>query len=181
MQSPSSLCFICFTFQDGVKKTYRRSLIKHYAKAFMELTFENNYHEKLDDLEKKAVYRYFVFLLSKKDYFSDQLIAKAKTAGFNEANILPLIETFQSQGLLNDKKLNHKKQLLKIKKGYSIKHTSLCDDPEAQILDMASLKKLIEKKKNLLLSDDLKQKAKGYRFFISRGYDINQIKEQLQD
>lgn len=175
------LSVISFTFLDGVKKTYRRSLIKDFALKITQLTFEKNYHEQLDEFEQKAISKYFLFLLSKKDYFSHELIAKAKASGFSDHNILPSIDHFVAKGFINDEKLKKRKELLKIKKGYSVKTTSLSDDQEAQNLDTQGLKKLIQKKKHLLLSDDLKQKAKGYRFFISRGYDINQIKQQLQD
>ena len=175
------LPFIKFDFQDGVTKKYKRSFIKEYIPSIMALLDEDNYQEKLDSIEKKAVSKYIYFLLSKRDYLSSDLLNKAKAAGFSEHNITPFIENCQLKGFVNDDKLKRRKDLLRIKKGYSIKTTSLSNDEEASRLDSESLKNLIKKKKSLLLSADLKDRARGYRFLISRGYDINQIKQYLQD
>lgn len=50
---------------------------------------------------------------------------------------------------------------------------------EAKKLEDEALKRLVLKKKNLLQSPDLKLKQRGYRFFLSRGYGINQVNDQL--
>lgn len=172
---------VSFQFLDDVKKTYKRSLIKEFYMQIMDLTLELEYQEKLDEIEKKALLKYFYFLLARKDYFSHELLKKGLDFGFYEHNCQFIIESLKNKSFINDEKLKRKKELCKIKKGYSIRHTSLQNDENAQKEEANSLKKLLQKKKNLLFSSDLKERAKGYRFFISRGYDINQIKQQLQD
>jgi SOS response regulatory protein OraA/RecX len=181
MSYESKSPYIIYEFVDGVKKKYRRSLVKDYAIAITELTFDPQYHEKLDVIEKKALSKYIYFLLSKRDYFSFDLVTKAEACGFFVHNIEAFIEHCKLKGFIDDEKLKRKKDLFKIKKGYSCKRTSLRDDQDAKSLEKETLKKLIIKKKSLLLSCDLKEKAKGYRFLISRGYDINQINMLLQE
>lgn len=173
--------YVSFHFHDGIKKVYKSSLIKNFYLDIQRLTLIDDYQESLNAIEKKAILKYFLFLVSKKDYFSHELMNKALAAGFDQTNILDLVEHFKSKGFINDQNLKKKKDLLKLKKGYSLKRTSLCEDVEAQNIELEVLKKLISKKKHLLLSKDLKEASKGYRFFISRGYDITQIKQQLQD
>lgn len=170
-----------FQFIDGVKKTYKRSLIKEFYSQIMALTTLLEYQEKLDEIEKKALLKYFYFLLARKDYFSHELLKKGRDFGFYEHNCEIILDNLRNKRFIDDEKLKKKKELKKIKKGYSIKHTSLQNDENAKKEEAHSLKKLLQKKKNLILSSDLKERAKGYRFFISRGYDINQIKEQLQE
>lgn len=172
---------VSFQFLDGVKKTYKRSLIKEFYMQIMALTTQLEYQENIDEIEKKALLKYFYFLLARKDYFSSELLKKGLSFGFYEHNCEFILDSLRSKGFIDDEKLKKKKELKKIKKGFSIKQTSLQNDENAQKEEAYSLKKLLQKKKNLLVSSDLKERAKGYRFFISRGYDINQIKQQLLD
>lgn len=184
MFSATKEAFVQFSFKDGIKKVYKRALVKDHLQDLYQLTLVDNYHDRLNVLEKKALTRYFIFLLSRKDYLSQELLSKAKAAGFDENNAFNYIEELREKGFINDEKLNRKKSLSRVKKGYSIRSISqshLYGDQEAIDEEFKALRKLIIKKKMLLLSQDIKQRAKGYRFFISRGYDITQINQHLKD
>lgn len=178
--------FITFSFLDGTIKRYSRLCIKEHVMQIQALTTEDDYKPKLEAIEYKALVCYFYKLLGRMDYLSQKLFQKGKLAGFYEEVIFKCLDDLKLKGYLNDERLLERKALKKIKKGYSIKMTgsSLTNCPKAKEEEAFALKKLIKKKQTLLLSSDQKLKARGYRFFISRGYDINQIKElvcQIED
>ena len=50
---------------------------------------------------------------------------------------------------------------------------------KGKIASEETLKKLILKKKPLLISKEIKQRQKGYRFFLYRGYSIDQVNKHL--
>ena len=131
------------------------------------------------ELEKKAVHRLFVKLLAKMDFSSQKLFQKAKAQGFDESTIMDVISQFKNKGLINDSAYEKRQRLKKIKKGFSCQVCKETSD-EALELETEALKKLIQKKKKLLLSSEIKERQRAYRFFIMRGFSMNKINELLK-
>ncbi|WP_297888487.1 regulatory protein RecX [Sulfurihydrogenibium sp.] len=74
---------------------------------------QNSHH--MDSKIKSYVYK----LLSKKDYFEEELIEKLKRKGFKEEEIVKIIDDLKKQGLINDEKLKERYKELSINKGKS--------------------------------------------------------------
>jgi SOS response regulatory protein OraA/RecX len=158
-------------------------VIKPYLAEFIKLENSEDFLEAFNAIEKKALRRYFLFLLSKKDQLSKDLKTKAQMAGFNPPLVFELLEEFLAKGWINDKVLYEKKGIQRLKKGYSLRHTQGLDhsQEDLQELERKALISLIKKKRHLLESLDRKENQKGYRFFLSRGYSIDQVKDVLSN
>ena len=69
----------------------------------------------MDSNIKSYVYK----LLTKRDYFEKELIEKLKRKGFEEKDILKVIEDLKQQGLIDDEKLKERYKEIYISKGKS--------------------------------------------------------------
>ncbi|MGB9766461.1 MAG: regulatory protein RecX [Sulfurihydrogenibium sp.] len=69
----------------------------------------------MDSNIKSYVYK----LLTKRDYFEKELIEKLKRKGFEEKDILKVIEDLKQQGLIDDEKLKERYKEIYINKGKS--------------------------------------------------------------
>jgi SOS response regulatory protein OraA/RecX len=162
------------------ERCFQTFVIKPFINELLAIPPTENLQESFNSIEKKALRKYLLFLLSKQDYPSKKLVIKAVAQGFKQEVIDELISTFQTKGWIDDKAYLNNRALKKIKQGYALTSVKgVADLQLAQNLEQTALINLINKKKNLLLSNNLKDKQKGYRFFLSRGYSITQVKEQL--
>lgn len=163
--------WLVITTESSIRKIKK----KHFGNDFFTLLKNPTL---CTELEKKAIHRLFLKLLAKMDYSSSKLFQKAKMEGFDESLIMDIIAYFKNKGYINDEAFEKKSRLKKIKKGFActlFQETS----PEALEMQTNALKKLMEKKKKLLLSPDIKERQRAYRFFIMRGFSMNTINTLL--
>jgi len=162
------------------KRSFRSFIIKPFLHEIKMHQNPESFASFLLEVEKKAARKYFLFLLSKKDYLSSELLKKAELAGLSKTISHELIQEFKNKHWIDDARLKEKLALKKLKKGYSIKASGgLSSCHETETLEKEALHKLIQKKRKLFLSDDFKDKQKGYRFLLSRGFSIEQINSAI--
>lgn len=174
--------FVTVVINQEMTRSFKRSSVKQYLFEFKKLHLSQNFFEDFSNLEKRAIKSYLSNLLARKDYLKETLLQKAQSCGFNADFVNDQLEQFEQLGYINDRKFKEKKAILRLKKGYSlsqVSHHLLSNQNEAKNIEKETLQKLINKKRSLLESKDLKLKQKGYRFFLSRGYSIYQINELL--
>jgi SOS response regulatory protein OraA/RecX len=167
---------------DKPERVFKKHVLKPFYTDLKQLGLFPDYLERFTQLEKKAIKHYFLFLLSRKDQLSKELLFKGQRVGFNKGLIEEAILDFKDKGYINDLVLKEKKALSKIKKGYAlsqVKNDLKHRYEEAKEQEEETLKKLILKKKPLLISKEIKQRQKGYRFFLYRGYSIDQVNKHL--
>jgi len=165
--------------QDGIE--FRKIKKTHFLIDLFEIKkrlLQPQFLTDFADFEKKAIHRYFIQALARMDLSSKKLFLKAKVLGFDETLVLEVIENFKDKGYINDTNFEKKEKQKKLKKGFSLKFCQYAEEDGKEIEENA-LKKLIQKKKKQLLSSDIKEQNKAYRFFIMRGFSMNRIKELL--
>jgi len=74
---------------------------------------------RLTTLMDSNIKSYAYKLLTKRDYFEKELIEKLKRKGFEEKDILKVIEDLKQQGLIDDEKLKERYKEIYISKGKS--------------------------------------------------------------
>lgn len=175
--------FVTVFFNQEPVRSLKRSCIKQYLFELKKIQLSSTPLEDFINLEKRAIRSYVSALLAKKDYLTEALKKKASLCGFDLTLIEEQLQLFKEKGYLDDQKLKQKLAIKKLKKGYGMSHALLGElerTQETKELELETLNKLIDKKRNLLNSPELKIRQKGYRFLLSRGYSITQIKQQLE-
>ena len=162
-------------------RTFRSFALKSFLSEISKLVLLSEKKAAFCEIEKKAIKKYFLFLLSRKDYLSSELIKKGKLCGFDEQLCHLITQDFEEKKWINNKATLEKKALKKIKKGYALHQFPEVDQKreEARLLEKETLQKLLKKKIHLFESKEVKDRQKGYRFFLSRGYSISQINDEL--
>jgi len=165
-------------------RQFRLWVLKPYLQKISLLLDNPHFVTLFQPYESQALKNYFAYLLSQKDRLSSDLYKKAIQMGFSKPLIGTLIEELKGKKLIDDQKLKQRLALKKIKKGEAAWRYPEISGPlqeEALFLEKEALKKLIKKKRPLLLSPDIKDKQKAYRFFLSRGYGMNQVNALLKE
>ncbi len=142
--------------------------------------------------KKHEALRYCIWLLSRKNYFSQELAGKLKRKGFSEEMIREALAYCQAHGFLNDKDLEERwiatqaKKLdgplkiaakLKSKGALSARSASLVHAIDQQ----ASLKALLPKLRKKYDTKTLQGKRKLFQALVRRGFHIDEIWKVMSD
>ena len=134
--------------------------------------------EAMDSNVKSYAYK----LLSKKDYFKEELKNKLLRKGFEESQVEEVIKHLESQGLLNDEKLKERYKEIYINKGksYLKLRNSLYRKgiTEVELSEDEELKSAL----NLLKKSFKKEKTfeNVVKFLKNRGFRYSVIKKAIE-
>lgn len=169
----------------------------YYNSEFPQEITEENYNEIVDSLLPKRAEGRLLHLLEKRDYTEEQLRIKLKEGYYPESAVDYAIEKMKSYNYINDeryarryaefsieKKTFRQVEQDLIKKGIDKKIiTNILDELREENLGVSELelaKQLLIKRHYDAKTADEKERAKQYRYLLSKGFSSSVIVQTLK-